>query len=220
RLPKRIRYCLSAGGYLPPEVQRKFAEVFGVPLVQMYGLTEGWVITLQPLELADRLGTIGLPLPGVQHKVVRDDGSEVTGPGEVGELHVRMPWIMLGYADPRDTELAIRDGWLRTGDLVSRDENGFLYFRGVKKRMIKYKGYPVFPRDLEELLRRHPAVSDALVRGEPDPETGERPVAFVVLKEGYEGRVSESELMEFVNSRVAGYKKLRGLKFVRSLSGI
>lgn len=76
----------------------------------------------------------------------------------------------------------------------------------------------MFPRDLEELLRKHPAVGDALVRGEPDPETGERPVAFVVLREGYEGRVSEEELMDFVNSRVAGYKKLRGLRFVRSLA--
>ncbi len=217
RLPGGFRYCASGGGYLPPDVQRAFKENFGVPLVQLYGLTEGWTVTVQPLEAADRLGTIGLPLPGVEHKIVRDDGTEVREPGEVGELHVRSPWNMLGYSDPRDTEMAIVGGWLRTGDLVSADEQGFLYFRGVKKRMIKYKGYPIFPRDLEELLKRHPAVKDALVKGEPDPEVGERPVGYVVLKEGYEGKVSEGELMDFVNSKVAGYKKLRALRIVGSL---
>jgi long-chain acyl-CoA synthetase len=217
RLPSSIKYCSSGGGYLPPEVQRAFIETFGVPLVQGYGLTEGWVVTYQPLEMSDRLGTIGLPLPGVELKIVRDDGTEVRNPGEVGELYVRSPWIMLGYSDPRDTERAIVDGWLRTGDLVSVDETGLLYFRGVKKRMIKYKGYPIFPRDLEEILKRHPAVKEALVKGEPDPEVGERPVGYVVLREGYEGKVSEGELMGFVNSKVAGYKKLRALHIVRSL---
>ncbi len=217
KLPEGVRYCISAGGYLPPEAQRAFTEIFKVPLVQLYGLTEGWAVTLQPLEMSDRVGTIGLPLPGVEHRIVREDGSEVRGPGEVGELHVRSPWLMLGYSDPRDTERAVVDGWLRTGDLVSADETGLLYFRGVKKRMIKYKGYPIFPRDLEEVLRRHPAVAKALVKGEPDPEVGERPVGFVVLREGYEGKVSEEELMGFVNSKVAGYKKLRALRIVASL---
>ena len=217
RLPSSIKYCSSGGGYLPPEVQRAFVETFGVPLVQGYGLTEGWVVTYQPFEMSDRLGTIGLPLPGVELKIVRDDGTEVRNPGEVGELYVRSPWIMLGYSDPRDTERAIVDGWLKTGDLVSVDETGLLYFRGVKKRMIKYKGYPIFPRDLEEILKRHPAVKEALVKGEPDPEVGERPLGYVVLREDYEGKVSEEELMGFVNSKVAGYKKLRALHIVRSL---
>jgi long-chain acyl-CoA synthetase len=220
RLPSSIKYCSSGGGYLPPEVQRAFIETFGVPLVQGYGLTEGWVVTYQPLEMSDRLGTIGLPLPGVELKIVRDDGTEVRNPGEVGELYVRSPWIMLGYSDPRDTERAIVDGWLRTGDLVSVDETGLLYFRGVKKRMIKYKGYPIFPRDLEEILKRHPAVKEALVKGEPDREVGERPVGYVVLREGYEGKVSEGELMGFVNSKVAGYKKLRALHIVRSFEDL
>jgi len=217
RLPDGIRYCISGGGYLPPDVQRTFMEVFGVPLVQAYGLTEGWAVTLQPIESSHKLGTIGQPLPGVEIRIVREDGSEVKEPGEVGELHVRSPWIMLGYSDPSDTEKAIVDGWLKTGDLVSADESGLLYFRGVKKRMIKYKGYPIFPRDLEEVLKRHPAVKEALVKSEPDPEVGERPVGFVVLREGYEGKVSEGELMDFVNSKVAGYKKLRALRIVGSL---
>jgi long-chain acyl-CoA synthetase len=174
------------------------------------------VVTIQPLEMSDRLGTIGLPLPGVGHRIVREDGTEVMEPGEVGELHVRSPWIMLGYSDPRDTERAVVGGWLRTGDLVSADESGLLYFRGVKKRMIKYKGYPIFPKDLEEVLKRHPAVKEALVKGERDPEVGERPVGYVVLREGYDGKVSEEELMDFVNSKVAGYKKLRALRIVKS----
>lgn len=211
-LPK-LRYCVSAGGYLPPEVQKRFAEGAGCPLIQLYGLTEGLVVSLQTLKESYVVGTIGRPLPFVEVKVVKDDGA-LAGAGEVGELLVRSPWVMLGYSDPQDTARAITDGWLRTGDLVTYDDLGLLYFKGVKKRMIKYKGYPVFPRDLEVLLAKHPAVERALVIGEQDEEVGERPVARVVLKRDYVGKVAPEELMAFVNSRVAAYKKLRDLRIV------
>ncbi len=114
---------------------------------------------------------------------------------------------MRGYADPEETRKAFTlDGWLRTGDIIEiRD--GFLYFRGVKKRMIKYKGYPVFPRDLELMLEQHPAVSRAIVRGEPREDVGQIPVAEIWLKPG--ARVSEEELLEWVNTRVAPYKRVR-----------
>ncbi|MDW8041398.1 MAG: class I adenylate-forming enzyme family protein [Nitrososphaerota archaeon] len=211
-----LRYCVSAGGYLPPEVQREFSAKFRCPLIQVYGLTEGLVVTMQPFEESEIVGTMGRPFPSVEVKVVKEDGS-LAKPGEVGELIVRSPWLMLGYADPEDTARALSGGWLRTGDLVTYDDRGLFYFRGVKKRMIKYKGYPVFPRDLEEMLKRHPAVDRALVVGEPDPEVGERPIAKVVLKPEYAGKVSPEELMEFVNRRVAAYKKLRGVRLVEDL---
>ncbi|MCS6788286.1 MAG: fatty acid--CoA ligase family protein, partial [Aigarchaeota archaeon] len=204
------------GGYLPPDLQREFVAKFRCPLVQAYGLTEGLIVTMQPLEESDAVGTIGRPFPGVDVRVIKEDGTPALS-GEVGELYVRSPCLMMGYSDPSDTAMALSEGWLRTGDLVLYDERGLFYFVGVKKRMIKYKGYPVFPRDLEEILKRHPAVERALVVGEPDPEVGERPVARVVLKREYVGRVSPEELMEFVNRKVAAYKKLRAVTFVEAL---
>ncbi|MCS7126889.1 MAG: acyl--CoA ligase [Thaumarchaeota archaeon] len=211
-----LRYCVSGGGYLPPDLQREFVAKFRCPLVQAYGLTEGLIVTMQPLEESDAVGTIGRPFPGVDVRVIKEDGTPALS-GEVGELYVRSPCLMMGYSDPSDTAMALSEGWLRTGDLVLYDERGLFYFVGVKKRMIKYKGYPVFPRDLEEILKRHPAVERALVVGEPDPEVGERPVARVVLKREYVGRVSPEELMEFVNRKVAAYKKLRAVTFVEAL---
>ncbi|MGC9130325.1 MAG: class I adenylate-forming enzyme family protein [Pyrobaculum sp.] len=196
------RYAVSGGAYLPPDVQRRFEEASGVPILQIYGLTEALVLTFQPPQLKDAKGTIGIPLPWVEVKLAED-----------GELLVKSPWNMKRYGDPAETEKVFQDGYLKTGDIVSMDERGLLYFRGVKKRMIKYKGYPVFPRDLELILLKHPAVKEALVKGEPDPEVGELPVAYVVLR----GQASEKELLDFVNSRVAFYKKLRKIYIVDKL---
>ncbi len=195
----RARFAVSGGAYLPPDVQGGFEEATGVRIVQLYGLTEALVVSFQPPELADLRGTVGLPLPWVEVRLAGD-----------GELLVRSPWNMAGYSDPEDTERAFDGEWLRTGDVMAMDDRGLLYFRGVKKRMIKYKGYPIFPRDLEDLLRGHPSVADAKVVGEPDPEVGEVPVAYVVPR----GPVRPEELMEYVNSRVAFYKKLRKVHLV------
>ena len=197
------RYAVSGGAYLPPDVQRMFEEATGVPIVQVYGLTEGLVVSFQPPQLKEVRGTVGLPLPWVEVKLAED-----------GELLVRSPWNMRRYGDEAETRRVFTpDGFLKTGDLFKVDERGLLYFAGVKKRMIKYKGYPVFPRDLELILLRHPAVERAVVKGEPDPEVGEIPVAYVVKR----GEVTEDELLSFVNSKVAFYKKLRKVYFVEEL---
>ncbi|MEM4650263.1 MAG: class I adenylate-forming enzyme family protein [Pyrobaculum sp.] len=197
------RYAVSGGAYLPPDVQRMFEEATGVPIVQVYGLTEGLVVSFQPPQLKEVKGTVGLPLPWVELKLAED-----------GELLVRSPWNMKRYSDEAETQRVFTpDGFLKTGDLFKVDERGLLYFAGVKKRMIKYKGYPVFPRDLELILLRHPAVERAVVKGEPDPEVGEIPVAYVVKR----GEVTEDELLSFVNSKVAFYKKLRKVYFVEEL---
>ncbi len=196
------RYAVSGGAYLPPDVQQKFEEATGVPILQVYGLTEALVVTFQPPQLKDVKGTIGIPLPWVDVKLAED-----------GELLVKAPWIMRKYGDQAETEKVFQNGYLKTGDIMAIDERGLLYFRGVKKRMIKYKGYPIFPRDLELVLSKHPAVKEALVKGEPDPEVGERPVAYVVLKEP----ASEKELLDFVNSRVAFYKRLKKIYIVDKL---
>ncbi len=212
----RLRLCLSGGAPLPREVYDRFREAFGVPLLQTYGLTEALLVSMQTENMAHVYGTVGAPIVGVDVKIVDDSGRE-KDVGEAGELAVRSPWIMMGYSDPADTARAIRGGWLYTGDLMSMDENGLLFFRGVKKRIIKYKAYPVFPRDLEDILLRHPAVREALVVGEPDQETGQRPVAYVVLHDDARGSVSSEELMSFVNQRVAAYKKIRACHIVDRL---
>jgi len=211
--PPGVRLGLSGGAPLRPETQDGFHSVFGAPLVQFYGMTESWVLTYQPTSVWEVKGTVGAPIAGVDVKVVNPDNpGEERGQGEVGELLAKAPWLMEAYEDPEDTKRAFFDGWLRTGDLMSFDERGLFYFRGVRKRMIKYKAYPIFPRDLEEVLRRHPAVEQAYVYGEKDPSVGERPVAKVVLRPG--SSVTEKELLDFVNSRVAFYKKLHRVYIV------
>jgi long-chain acyl-CoA synthetase len=211
-----VRLGLSGGAPLRPETQDKFLKSLGAPLVQFYGMTETWVLTYQPLTAKEVKGTVGAPIADVDVKVVNPDNpSEERGTGEVGELLVKAPWLMEGYEDAEETRKAFYNGWLRTGDLLMMDERGLLYFRGVRKRMIKYKAYPIFPRDLEVLLMRHEAVQQAYVYGEPDPEVGERPVAKVVLRPGKSA--TEQELLNFVNSRVAFYKKLHRVYIVSSI---
>ncbi len=213
-----VRLGLSGGAPLRPEVQDLFLRAFGAPLVQFYGMTESWVLTYQPVIVSDVKGTVGAPIKGVDVKVVDPENPSVErGPGEVGELLAKAPWIMEGYEDPEDTARAFYNGWLRTGDLMMMDSRGLLYFRGVRKRMIKYKAYPIFPRDLELLLLKHPAVRQAYVYGEQDPSVGERPVAKVVLKPEFRNSVSEEELLKFINSKVAFYKKLHRVYIVDSL---
>ena len=204
----RIRLGVSAGAPLKPEVQDLYRERLGAPLVQAYGMTESLILTLQPHELSSIKGTLGIPLPGVDVKIVDpEDPSVELGPGDTGELLVKAPWIMKGYEYPEEDSKAFIDGWLRTGDLIQMDENGLLYFRGVRKRLIKYKAYAILPRDLEVILESHPAVAKALVVGEPDEEVGQKPVARVWLRQG--SKTSPEELIEYVNSRVAFYKKIR-----------
>jgi len=211
-----LKLCLTGAAPVPPELQEGFFDM-GLPLVQAYGCTEALLVTLQPPDLKV-YGSVGIPLPDVDVKVVdRETGTKELPIGEVGELVVRSPWIMKGYLDPEETSKAIRNGWLYTGDLMVMDSNGLLYFRGIKKRFLKYKAYPIFPKDLEVILLKHPAVKECRVDGEFDPEVGHLVFADVVLKPEYRGKVTPEELMDFVNKRVAFYKKLRKVRLVEGL---
>jgi long-chain acyl-CoA synthetase len=206
---------VSGGAPLKAEVQDEYLKVTGAPLVQLYGMTETWVVTLQPKHLSRIKATVGIPLPDVDAKIVNPDNpKEELDIGEVGELLIKAPWVMKGYEYEEENRRAFVDSWIRTGDLMVMDENGLLYFRGIRKRMIKYKAYPIFPRDLEIILESHPAVEKAYVYGEPHPDYGHLPSAKVVLKPEYRGKVRPEELMEYVNSRVAFYKKIRKLEIV------
>ena len=214
---KSLRWCASGGAPLPVEVQEKFEKGSGAPLLQVYGMTESHLVTITPLT-RKVYGSMGIPITNVDAKIVDPKtGTKELKPGEVGELIVKAPTIMKGYISAEDTSKAIRNGWLYTGDLVKMDENGMLYFAGFKKRMIKYKAYPIFPRDLEDILSKHPTVKECLVVGKPTPEVGQIPKAYVVLKPGCEGKVTAEELMNFVNKCVAAYKKLREVEFVKEI---
>ncbi|NOZ88432.1 MAG: acyl--CoA ligase [Crenarchaeota archaeon] len=204
-----LRYAVSAGAPLPVETQRSWLEATGVELLQLYGMTEAAPLTAT-LPGDNPPGSIGRPMPGVEARLVDPEDPGRPAEGGVGELLARGPMVMRGYGDPEETRRALLPGgWLRTGDILAVDGEGRFYFRGVRKRMLKYKGYPIFPRDLEAILERHPAVARAVVEGEPAGELGQVPVARVWLKPG--ARASERELLEWVNSRVAGYKQVRRL---------
>jgi long-chain acyl-CoA synthetase len=136
--------------------------------------------------------------------------------GEVGELVVKGPHIMQGYwKAPEETARALRDGWLYTGDIARIDADGYVYIVDRKKEMIKYKGFSVAPAEVEAILFQHQAVADCAVIGKADAESGEIPKAIVMLRPGE--TVSPDELMEFVGSRIAGYKRVREVEFVASI---
>jgi long-chain acyl-CoA synthetase len=204
---RSIRYCLSGSAPLPLEVQRRFETLTGARLVEGYGLSETSPIThLNPLTGERRPGSIGVPLPETEQRTVDlETGTTVLPPGEVGELVVRGPQVMIGYYHrPEETRIALSDGWFRTGDVARIDADGFAYLVDRKKDMINVAGLKVYPREVEEVLFQHPAVSDVAVVGRPDPERGESVVAFVVRTPG--ASVRAEELRAFVRERIAHYK--------------
>jgi len=215
-----LRFCVSGGSPLPPEVQRRFMELTGGTLVEGYGLTEASPVThcnpLDPTMRTVRVGSIGLPLPDTDAKIVDLETGEELPPGGVGELVVRGPQVMKGYwGMPEETGRVLRDGWLHTGDIGRMDEDGYFYIIDRKKDLIKYKGYSVYPRELEDIIYEHPAVKLCAVVGKPDPIAGEIPKAFIVLKDG--ASATEEEIIRFVEGRVAPYKKVREVEFRREL---
>jgi long-chain acyl-CoA synthetase len=211
---RSIRYCVSGSAALPGEVQRRFEELTGANLVEGYGLSETSPVThVNPLGPNRRIGSIGVPIPETEHRVVDlETGERVLGPDEVGELSVRGPQVMQGYyRQPDETSLVLRDGWLRTGDIARIDPEGFVYIVDRKKDMVNVGGLKVYPREVEEVLFQHPSVADAAVVGAPDPEQGEAVVAFVVRKAG--ASVTSAELVAFVRERIAHYKAPHRVEF-------
>jgi long-chain acyl-CoA synthetase len=213
-----IRVCISGASPLPPQVQKRFMEVTGGLLAEGYGLTEASPVThCSPVDKAVKVGSIGVPLPDTEAKIVdAETGTKTLGVGEIGELAVRGPQVMKGYwKHPEETTLVLRGGWLLTGDLARRDVDGYFFITDRKKDLIKYKDYSVYPRELEDVLYEHPAVRLCAIVGKPDLGTGEIPKAFIVLREG--SVATEKELTEFVNAKVAPYKAIREVEFRKEL---
>ncbi len=211
---KGIRACLSGSAPLPLEVKRRFEELTGATLVEGYGLTETSPVThANPIGGEQRAGSIGLPLPGTDQRIV--DAATGAGPlatGEVGELAIRGPQVMAGYlGQPEETAMVLKDGWLVTGDLARVDADGYCYIVDRKKDMVDVGGLKVFPREVDEVLYQHPDIAEAAVVGVPDAELGEVIKAFVVVKPGRS--LTEEAVIAFVRERIAHYKAPRSVEF-------
>jgi acyl-CoA synthetase (AMP-forming)/AMP-acid ligase II len=216
---KSVKYIFSGAAPLAPEPARKVQEKTGIQVVQGYGLTEASPLThAQPKDPAlVRLESVGLPVHNTEQKIVDiETGTRELPVGEDGEIIIRGPQVMKGYwKAPEETAQTLRDGWLYTGDIGHVDEDGYTYIVDRKKEMIKYKGFGIAPAEIEALLLEHPAVMDAAVIPVPDPEAGEVPKGFVVLRPGQS--VTPDDLIAFVNGRLAGYKRLGFVEFIDSI---
>lgn len=222
----RLRWVKSGAAPLAPELARRFTALTGVLVCQGYGMTEASPVThigfLHP-ELY-KPESIGQPLALTDCRVVDGREKEVV-PGEPGELVMRGPQFMLGYwEEPQATAAVLRDGWYWSGDIVTRDERDLYYVLDRHKEMIKYKGFPVAPAEVEAVLLEHPAVGDCGVVAKPDSSAGEVPCAFVVLREGIQASDKlKDELCGFVAERLTHYKQPREIRFIdlipKTLSG-
>ena len=206
-----LRLCCSGGSAMPVEVMKGFEEAFGCKILEGYGLSEtSPVASFNHPDKERKPGSIGTPIEGVEMKLVDDEGNDVEGTDEVGEIAIRGHNVMKGYWNREDAtkEVLDEDGWFRTGDMGKVDEDGYFFIVDRKKEMIIRGGYNVYPREIEEVLYEHPAVAEAAVVGVPDDKMGEEVGAAVVLKEGKE--VDADELRDFVKEQVANYKYPRG----------
>ncbi len=216
-----IRVCISGSSPLPPQIQKKFMQITGGLLAEGYGLTEASPVThCNPVDKtmrAVKVGSIGLPLPDTDARIVDlETGEKTLSQGNTGELAVKGPQVMKGYwRRPEETALVLHDGWFLTGDIAHMDQDGYFYITDRKKDLIKYKDYSVYPRELEDILSEHPAVKLCGVVGKPESPVGEVPKAFIVLKEGF--ALSAEEIMAFVNDKVAPYKAIREVEFRKEL---
>jgi long-chain acyl-CoA synthetase len=202
-----IEACISGAAPLAPEVQRAFEAVTGGRVVEGYGLTEASPVThCNPVHGERRLGTIGLPFPSTEARVVDPDTAEPMPPGEVGELVVRGPQVMAGYWErPEETAACLSpDGWLRTGDMAQMSDDGFFTIVDRAKDLVIVGGINVYPREVEEVLLTHPAVADAAIIGVPEERHGEVPYAFVVLVP--DATATAEELIAHCRTNLARYK--------------
>ncbi len=204
---ERLRYLTQAGGAMAPETIAWVRAAFRpARLFVMYGQTEATarLSYLPPERADDKAGSIGIPIPGVDLRVMDEQGTEAP-PGEVGELVARGDNVTPGYLEePEQTMAILRDGWLWTGDLAERDADGFFYHRGRAKEVLKIGGHRVSPVEIEEVLARHPDVSEAAVFGVMDALLGEVPAAVVVPRPGAEP--GEAELLRFCRERMPAYE--------------
>ena len=217
RMATTLRRAISGGAALPVEILTRFSERFGVQILEGYGLSETSPLALfSDPECEPRPGSIGVPVWGVEARLVDADWHTVTDAGEVGEIALRGHNVMSGYLGrPEATTEVMRDGWLRTGDLARRDTDGFYYIVDRAKDVIVRGGFNVYPREIEEVLITHYAVSLAAVIGVHHETYGEEVKAFVILEAGEQ--LTEEELIAWCRDQMAGYKYPRSIEFTTVL---
>ena len=213
-----VRSCFSGSAPLPPDILQRFEKMTGGKIVEGYGLTETSPVThANPLDGRRKIGSIGVPLPNTDMKVVSlEDGTTEVGVGKQGELLLKGPQVMRGYWNaPEQTAAAFTDGWFRTGDIAAVDADDYTFIVGRKKDMIIAGGYNIYPDEIDAVLVAHPAVLEAATVGIPDPKRGETVKSFVVLRPGQ--RATADELTEYCRRELAAYKVPRSFAFLDEL---
>lgn len=212
-----IRLSVSGGAALPAEVQERFEAKTGGRLVEGYGLTEtSPVAIVNPMLGRRKPGTIGIPISDTEARIVDPDTGEELPSGEVGELAVRGPQVMKGYWNrAEETASVLRDGWLLTGDMAVMDEEGYFRIVDRKKDVIISAGMNIYPREIEEVLMRHPKIAEVAVVGIPSKVREETVKAFIVPVQG--GSLSKPEILEYVKDKLARYKIPKRIEFVDTL---
>lgn len=213
-----IKLCISGGAPLLTDLKNRFEQRTGCIIVEGYALTEtmmGSVVT--PVGGTYKAGSTGVPLPDIDLRIIDlDSGMDIEQPGSIGEILIHAPQVMLGYWNrPQETDEILRDGWLYTGDIGYLDEDGYLFIVDRKKDVIKPGGFQVWPREVEEVIAKHPAVLEVGVAGVPDGRQGETVVAWIVLQP--EQQLSAGDLRNWCKEQLAAYKIPRRIRFVESL---
>ncbi len=211
---KSIKNCISGAAPLMLETKQRFEALTGGNIVEGYAMTENMMATvITPVNGTYKPGSTGLPVSDNEIRIVDMDTGQLEMPiGEVGEITMRCPQMMLGYYQhPTETANTIRDGWLFTGDLGYLDEEGYLFIVDRKKDVIKPSGFQVWPRDVEEVISSHPSVAEVGVAGIPDAYAGEVVKAWVVLRAGE--KLSADDLRTFCHTKLTGYKVPKQIEF-------
>jgi long-chain acyl-CoA synthetase len=213
-----LKGCFSGAAPLPVEVIREFEAKTGSQICEGYGLSESSpVATINPYRGLTKAGSIGVPMPNTDIKIVDlADGGKEMPLGDVGELVIKGPQVMSGYYKmPEETAMTLKDGWLYTGDIGRMDEEGYITIVDRKKDMIIAGGYNIYPREIDEVLFEHPKIMEACAIGIPDPYRGETVKAFVVLKPG--GKLTEAEIIEYCQQKLAKFKTPKFVEFLDAL---
>jgi long-chain acyl-CoA synthetase len=212
-----LKYCLSGGAPCPEELHRNWRRLTGCALFEGWGMSEGAPFCLNPASGERKILSVGVPVPETEVEVVDlETGTNVLSIGESGEVRVRGPQVMSGYRnDPEETAYALRDGWMYTGDIGYIDEDGYLFLVDRKKDMVIVGGYNVYPREIDELLFKHPNIQEAATVARPDERLGEVLVAFVALNDGES--LSEEDCLEYCRENLVKYKRPVAVKFIDAL---
>jgi malonyl-CoA/methylmalonyl-CoA synthetase len=217
--PRKLRLMVSGSAPLSAQLFQEIESEFGQRILERYGMTETIMNTTNPYEGERRPGTVGMPFPGQEARVVEVRSRQPVPDGELGEIEVRGPHVFAGYwrrEEATRESFELDGGWFRTGDLGFRDTDGYFHITGRARELIISGGFNIYPREVEEVLATHPGVGEVAVLGLPDPDFGEQVVAVVVPAAGQPAPDSQA-LVDWCKDRLASFKKPRRVEFTDAL---